>query len=251
MMDKQYSLVFAGMCAGIACSIAFTQIYFHLRNYTQPNFQRYILRLVFMVPLYSISSWLSLLRRDEQIYFATIRDCYEAWVIYNFLALCLAYVGGPGQVVLAMEGHSVQRSWLYGTCCFPPLPINGQFLRHCKQGALQFVILKPILAALVLWLESSDMYGEDSGSMNKGFIYIVAVYNLSYTVALYSLLLFYFGAKELLAATSGAAGITVLLAGVLEAPVVAAQSVSQLLGAFHFAPGCQSGGRLPRLRVSS
>ena len=33
---------------------------------------------------------------------------YEAWVVYNFLALCMAYVGGPGQVVVQMEGQNVK-----------------------------------------------------------------------------------------------------------------------------------------------
>lgn len=29
---------------------------------------------------------------------------YEAWVIYNFMSLCFAYVGGPGAVVVKSEG---------------------------------------------------------------------------------------------------------------------------------------------------
>jgi hypothetical protein len=36
--------------------------------------QRYIIRLIFMVPIYAIGSYLSLLWRSGAIYFDTIRD---------------------------------------------------------------------------------------------------------------------------------------------------------------------------------
>lgn len=39
-----------------------------------------------------------------------------------------------------------QPSYHAGTCCLPPLPIDGKLLRSCKRGALQFVVLKPFLA---------------------------------------------------------------------------------------------------------
>ena len=36
--------------------------------------QRYIIRLIFMVPVYATGSWFSLKYRDAAIYFDTIRD---------------------------------------------------------------------------------------------------------------------------------------------------------------------------------
>mmetsp|Transcript_48148 Transcript_48148/g.92030 ORF Transcript_48148/g.92030 Transcript_48148/m.92030 type:complete len:492 (+) Transcript_48148:682-2157(+) len=198
MLNNTGTVVGAGLCALIACSTALYEMYNHIRHYNHPTFQRYILRLIFMVPVYSFSSWLSLAQRKNQLYFDTIRDCYEAWVIYNFLSLCMAYVGGPGQVVVHMEGHSVKGSWRLGTACFPTMPINGLFLRRCKQGALQFVMIKPVLAVLTLVLASKGLYGADELRSDKGFVWILAIYNASYTVALYSLLFFYLGAKELL-----------------------------------------------------
>ena len=56
------------------------QIYTHLRSYTVPNEQRYIIRILFIVPVYSFDSWLSLLfiSNDQYyVYFDSIRDCYE------------------------------------------------------------------------------------------------------------------------------------------------------------------------------
>lgn len=47
-------------------------------------------------------------------------------------------------------GASCQGSWRLGTACFPTMPINGLFLRRCKQGALQFVMIKPVLAVLTV-----------------------------------------------------------------------------------------------------
>ena len=57
-----------------------TQIYTHLRSYTVPNEQRYIIRILFIVPVYAFDSWLSLLfiSNDQYyVYFDSVRDCYE------------------------------------------------------------------------------------------------------------------------------------------------------------------------------
>lgn len=56
------------------------QIYTHLRNYTIPKEQRYIIRILFIVPIYAFDSWLSLLllgSHQYYVYFDSVRDCYE------------------------------------------------------------------------------------------------------------------------------------------------------------------------------
>ena len=170
----------------------------HLSRYTQPAHQRYIIRILFMVPVYAVCSWISLLDRSAGIYLDTLRDCYESWVIYNFLALCLAYVGGAGNVANRADGREVLPSWLTGTCCLPPTPVDGAYVRACKRGALQFVIVKPALAALTLILVWAGVYGDQEIRGDVAYPYIAFVYNVSYTAALYALLLFYLGARDLL-----------------------------------------------------
>jgi len=66
------------------------QIYLHLRYYTCPNEQRWIVRILFIVPIYSFTSFLSLMffsNDSYYVYFDTARDCYEGkqtWVqLYN------------------------------------------------------------------------------------------------------------------------------------------------------------------------
>lgn len=174
------------------------QIVQHLRNYTEPMFQRYIIRIIFLVPVYAICSFASLVAEDASIYIATARDCYEAWIIYNFMSLCLEYVGGPGAVEIKMQGVVLMPSWAACTCCLPPMQVNGQFIRNVKRGALQFVILKPILAVLTLVLYATGNYDEGNWSPSGSYLWITIVYNITYTVALYALLLFYVGTHELL-----------------------------------------------------
>jgi len=43
-------------------------------------------------------------------------------------------------------------------CCLPPMPRDGTFLRRCKRGVLQFVILKPVTAALSAVMLSAGLY---------------------------------------------------------------------------------------------
>ena len=49
----------------------------------------------------------------------------QAWVIYNFLALCLAYVGGAGRVEVAMAGFVLSPSLLTAPAASNPCPSTG------------------------------------------------------------------------------------------------------------------------------
>ncbi|OMO86192.1 Organic solute transporter Ost-alpha [Corchorus capsularis] len=193
-----YLNIVAFICTIGAIALAILHIYRHLLNYTEPIFQRYIVRIIFMVPVYALMSFLSLVLPQSSIYFNSIREVYEAWVIYNFLSLCLAWVGGPGAVVLSLSGRVLKPSWCLMTCCFPPMPLDGRFIRRCKQGCLQFVILKPILVAVTLILYAKGKYKDGNFSPKQAYLYLTIIYTISYTMALYALVLFYMACKDLL-----------------------------------------------------
>ncbi|THU62618.1 hypothetical protein C4D60_Mb01t07000 [Musa balbisiana] len=146
----------------------------------------------------TVMSFLSLILNDRSIYFNSIREVYEAWVIYNFLSLCLAWVGGPGAVVLNLSGRSLKPSWYLMTCCLPSIPLDGRFIRRCKQGGLQFVILKPILVVITFILYAKGKYEDGNFSVDQAYLYITIIYTVSYSMALYALALFYVACKDLL-----------------------------------------------------
>ena len=57
----------------------------HLANYNQPHVQIYVVRILWMVPIYSIESWLAMRFHKNAIYIETLRDFYESYVLYSFL----------------------------------------------------------------------------------------------------------------------------------------------------------------------
>ena len=76
----------------------------------QRNHRRHILRIIFLVPIYAVLSLAALTNPKHSLDLDTFRDCYESWVVYNFLALCFEYVGGPGNVQNNIQGKSCLRA---------------------------------------------------------------------------------------------------------------------------------------------
>ncbi|XP_013791910.2 transmembrane protein 184B-like [Limulus polyphemus] len=111
------------------------QIYQYLRYYSCPTEQRWIVRILFIVPIYAFDSWLSLLFFHDSfyIYFDSVRNWYEAFVIYNFLSLCYEYLGGESNIMTEIRGKPIKSSFLYGTCCLTGKSYTIGFLRFCKQ----------------------------------------------------------------------------------------------------------------------
>ena len=64
----------------------------HALNYSKPHLQKYIIRILFMVPIYALNSWIVLKFPEASIYLDTVRECYEAFVIYNFMMYLISFL---------------------------------------------------------------------------------------------------------------------------------------------------------------
>ncbi|RWS30445.1 transmembrane protein 184B-like protein [Leptotrombidium deliense] len=190
----------AGAFVWSALIITCHQIYQHLRFYTMPSEQKYIVRILFIVPIYAFDCWLSLLffKDNYYVYFDSVRDWYEAFVIYNFLALCYEYLGGEGNIMSEIRGRPIKSSWWYGTCCLRGKPYTIGFLRFCKQATLQFCAVKPLMSVITLVLQACGKFRDGDWSANGGYLYVTIIYNISVSLALYGLILFYQATKDLL-----------------------------------------------------
>ena len=61
----------------------------HLLHYGSPILQRYMIRVMWMVPIYAVESWLSLRFKEEAKYIETARECCRCFcLVQPWIALC-------------------------------------------------------------------------------------------------------------------------------------------------------------------
>ncbi len=179
--------------AAVAFGLSMHLIYRHLQYYTRPLLQRQIVRIVFIIPVYSVCCAMSLSYEPYAHYIDIVRDVYEAYCIHCFLVLMLDFPGGEAAVVEGIKDKGLlSHPAPFGLCC-TKIPLGADFIRNMKRTTLQFVVLKPLLAALSLITLWAGVFDSDAVQ----WILLVG-YNISYTTALYGLFLFYLGTKSLL-----------------------------------------------------
>lgn len=181
--------VSAGAFTLLTVLISFREIYMHLTNFYMPDIQKYVVRILFMIPVYAIQSYLSLLIFQDRIFFDTIRDLYEAFVIASFVYLMIELMGGENAMaeVLATKDEHYGEHPFFFNWFMEPWKMGEQYLFECKYGALQYVVFKVLAAVLIAILEPLGLYGEGSFNPKYGYVYISLVIDVSQTYALYAL----------------------------------------------------------------
>lgn len=90
--------------------------------------------------------------------------------------------------------HPLSLFWLtYSIWC-----LCRRFIRRCKQGCLQFVILKPILVVVTFVFYAKGKYEDGNFNPMQSYLYLTIIYTFSYSMALYALALFYVACRDLL-----------------------------------------------------
>uniref|UniRef100_A0A0W0G6B2 Hypothetical DUF300 domain-containing protein n=1 Tax=Moniliophthora roreri TaxID=221103 RepID=A0A0W0G6B2_MONRR len=185
-------LILSGVSTAIAVTISATSIWLQLKNYRKPALQRMVVRIMVMVPLYAVSSFIALFSLRAAFFIDAVRDIYEAFVIYCFFTLLTSYLGGQRSLLILLHGRPPKD---------PPLPINFimreidvsdpyTFL-FLKRGILQYVQLKPFLAIATMILKALNKYNEGDLRANSGYLYISIIYNFSICLSLYCLAMFW------------------------------------------------------------
>ena len=73
--DHHYIAWFSsGAFVLLTVPISMREIILHLSHWYMPDVQKYVVRILWMIPLYSVESWLSLRFRRFSLYIETVRE---------------------------------------------------------------------------------------------------------------------------------------------------------------------------------
>ena len=173
----------------------------HLAHWIAPNIQKYVVRIIWMVPIYSVESWLALRFKSLAVYIETLRECYEAYVIFSFLYFLIALLGDEQQIISKLKekpAHYGLHKWPVSMCVESWI-MGHELLQKCKFGVLQYVIIKNLFAIVVFILNLCGVNRDDEFRFDRIYLYECLFTNMSQLWALYCLLFFYFAMKEELA----------------------------------------------------
>lgn len=181
--------------------ISMRLIVLHLTHWTLPHIQKYVVKIIWMVPLYAVESWLALRFKFMAVYLEKLRESYESYVIFCFLYYLIALLGDEQAIANKLRAQSVEsyksQHWLLSRY-FKPLD-GAELLSRCKFGVFQYVLIKNLLALAICICTYLGYYEEDNFRLDRLYIYQCLLSNLSQCWALYCLLHFYVLAKDDLA----------------------------------------------------
>ncbi|CAG61542.1 uncharacterized protein GVI51_K08085 [Nakaseomyces glabratus] len=178
---------YSALFSMLAMFMALYTILRHLMNYRKPYEQRLSIRILIVVPIFCITCLLSVLFPFYARRFVDpIREVYEAVVIYTFFSLLITYLGGEYEII-SRRGLKHQPVNHF-------VPLVGQLLKKVdisnpndflwiKRGILQYVWFKPIYSISMICI---DIWG-----LKQFEIALVVLFNISVSLSLYELALFW------------------------------------------------------------
>jgi hypothetical protein len=187
-----------GIFMAFTLPLAIHEIHLHCKYYVSP-LQRHYVRIIAMPIIYSFESWLAIRYHDQGIYLETLRDLYEAYVLWSFYHLMLQFLGGKKRLAERLRAKPKERArHLPPLCCLRGWKLGSRFVHRCTVGIYQYVILRSFTSILMVIFQSVDLYDEGDWSPTKFYLYASLIINLSQCYALYCLGLFYLECREYL-----------------------------------------------------
>ncbi|KAK1484412.1 hypothetical protein CABS01_13835 [Colletotrichum abscissum] len=184
----------------VACCATAYLIFRHASNYTKPKEQKQIIRILMMVPVYSIACSLSIIFYKKQVYIGSVYEFYESLVIASFFLL-LCQLLHPDLNTLRRVFNLVEpKKWLNPTRFFVKhvgRNKKGQTEDGLKWfniiwfGVFQFCTVKFFGALTKCISEAADVYCKESKDPSHAKIWVMVIEILSLVTAMMCLLQFY------------------------------------------------------------
>lgn len=207
-VSSQNSLMayqFAGTFAILGSLISVWHISNHLRSLNEPTVQRKIVAILWMIPIFSMTSWLGLVMVSVESYLGLIKDFYEAYCIYTFLSFLIAVLGRGDRdsVIDLLATHAnhlkppIQFAfWKKRRTFESPRHKAEAVLVQCQLFAMQFVLVRPLTSVALL---IADAFVVSRWDLRYPQFYIMMIVNFSVFFAFTGLVKFYHAIRDELA----------------------------------------------------
>ncbi|KAI0429385.1 DUF300-domain-containing protein [Xylaria sp. FL1042] len=207
----QLALIIAGGSTIVAYIVSFYLMWQHALNYTKPREQKHIIRILFMVPIYATSSFLSLWFYWHAVYFQVISEAYEAFAISSFFAL-MCHLVAPDlheQKQYFRQMHPI-KPWLipvnwFAKCCGGDrgcwrVPKSGlTWFNIIWVGVYQYCFIRVAMAITSVVTQYFGRYCESSNSPVFAHVWVIVIEAVAVTIAIYCLFQFYTQFRQSLA----------------------------------------------------
>ena len=147
--------------------------------------------------MFGVNNFLALRYYHLGLYFSALTGWYEAWALWAFFAFLERYLeqGHPcGSLhTLHVVTHHEDHKHIFpaNACCWRWSMKNGEFVRRCKVGIIQYAIVETLCTTVTFATAYADKYGDGEVHTNAAYIYVTIAVNLSQVWALYVLVHFY------------------------------------------------------------
>ncbi|PVI06308.1 DUF300-domain-containing protein [Periconia macrospinosa] len=204
-------LILSATFGAIAVAVAFMLIWRHAAHYSKPYEQKHIIRILVMIPIYAVVSFLSYLYYHHAIYFELARDCYEAFAISSFFTLLCHYIAPNLHEQKEYFRNVVPKNWVW--------PVN--WMQKCSGGetkgwlrkplsgltwfnviwisVFQYCFIRPFFTVVAVLAQTQGHYCQGSKNPGYAYIWVAGFEAVSVTIAMYCLIQFYIQLKDDLA----------------------------------------------------
>ncbi|CAG8480845.1 16381_t:CDS:2, partial [Dentiscutata heterogama] len=156
----------------------------HWKYYYEPSQQRYIVRLLLIVPIYTILNWLSYFFFHGSVYIDTFRDAYQAYAITSFFNLLLQCLGENDETRMRKLSNIKSTRSPAPFCCIYFNPSEHKtLLKRLRIGILQYVLILYATTFIALILQATGFYCQESFSIYFPQIYLITVQTISGFIA--------------------------------------------------------------------
>ncbi|RMX62145.1 hypothetical protein KXD40_008511 [Peronospora effusa] len=104
-------------------------IWTHLLYNPSARIRKHVIRILLMVPIYALTSYMALVFNESKLLFETVRDLYEAFALYSFHCFLVEYLGGQSVLASTMRSKP-EMTHVFPFCCVRSWSMGGKFLPH-------------------------------------------------------------------------------------------------------------------------
>lgn len=206
-----FGLILSAVFGVVAMVVSFYLILRHASHYLKPYEQKQIIRILVMIPIYALVSFLSYLYYHNALYFEIMRDCYEAFAISSFFTLMCHYIAPNLHDQKEYFRNIEPRNWVWPLDWMQKCT-GGEdkgWLRKPRSGltwfnviwisVFQYCFIRPFLTVVAVISQTQGVYCQSDMDPRFAYVWVAGLNALSATIAMYCLIQFYVQLKKDLA----------------------------------------------------